>query len=67
MFCLPGLSFKGVTLFHLYRDKKVAEQRIAIVPLEVYENTVTRLEKDSSTKVSVPTSHISTPFSIKEA
>ena len=54
---LRALTFKGITLFHLYRDKKVAEQTIIFVLLEVYRNIMTwptwtaARTKDSCTKV----------------
>ena len=34
------LTFKGIVLFHSYRDKEVAEQRITFALLRVYRNTM---------------------------
>ena len=36
---LKAWTFKGITLFHLYRDKKISEQRMTSVLLEVYKDT----------------------------
>ena len=66
-----ALTFKAITLFHSYRDKKIAEQKITFVLLEVYRNIVIRPRwtaartKDSSTK-KFPTRHTPSPFNIKE-
>ena len=53
---LKAWTFKGITLSHFYSDKKISEQRMTFILLEVYRNTVTPSRwtvvrtKDSSTK-----------------
>ena len=59
-------------LVHSYSDKKVSEQRITFVLLEVSWNIVTRPMwtaariKDSGTKKSATTSHAPSSYGIKE-
>ena len=62
-----GSGISSITLFHSYRDFKVAEQRVTFALLEVYKNIVIRptgtaaRTRDSSTK-SATTKHTPSPL-----
>ena len=70
---LKALTFKGITLFHSYRDKTVAEHRWHLSCWRLTGTSGTDLcgqlprTKDSDTKKFVTINYIPSPFSIKEA
>ena len=70
---LQALTFKGITLFHSYSDKKLQDREERLSCWRVYRNILTwptwtaARTKDSCTKKFATISHTPAPFSRKEA